>query len=286
MFDLPSAISWQPLTLPHAWTGAVRAQSNNTRYQVFARFPDRAPPSEGFPVVYLLDADDLFVGVAEALRRASRRPESTGIAPAVLVGIDHAPSNAPGNTARRRDYTAGPCATETTDEPVGGALALLDFITGQLAPMIEDGAKIDPTRRGLLGHSLAGYFSLWALVSRPQAFSHYAAISPSIWWDPAALQIPPASTGADANRPRAYLAAGEWEGEPAPWQRALASDPVGLERRRRRDMIGRARGFADALARKLPADAVHLDLLAGEDHSSVVNPAITRALRFMQAPTT
>lgn len=275
MFDLPTSTLRQPLTLPHIGTELLPARSNDTAYQIFIRIPDSDPPAQGFPVVYLLDGDDLFVGAAELLRRTARRPESTGIAPAVIVGIGHAPNA--DNKARRRDYTSGPCATESVDAATGGAAAFLEFITDQLIPMIEADAKIDPARRGLLGHSLAGYFGLWTLATQAQPFSHVAAISPSIWWNPAALKAPSSATGANV-----YLAAGEWEDEPAPWQQKLAADPAGLERRKRRDMIGHTHDFADRLARQWPDKTVQFDLLAGEDHATVINPALTRALRFMQ----
>lgn len=275
MFELPATTSWQPLRLPQAHAGRLQAHGNNTTYRIFLHKPAGPAPPDGFPVVYLLDGGDLFAGVSELLRRASRRPESTGIAPAILVGIGH--PNAADDTVRRRDYTPGPCATESIPGPTGGADAFVEFITGQLAPMIEQGAPIDHRRRGLLGHSLAGYCCLRALATQAAAFSHFAAISPSLWWDPAAVQPPSESPGAHS-----YLAAGEWEADPAPWQQRLAADAAGLAHRRRRDMVGQARELARRLADRWPDSAARFDLLAGEDHATVVLPAITRALRFMQ----
>lgn len=277
MFDLPTSTNWRTLTLARAWTTQVRAQSNGTDYRLFVAIPEAPAPSRGYPITYLLDGQDLFAGAAEILRRASRRPESTGIGPAILVGIDHAEGT--GNQARRRDYTAGPCMTENIDSPSGGADALASFITGQLAPMIEAQASIDPDRRALMGHSMAGFFCLNTLATRPRTFSHFAAISPSIWWHPQAVQ-PETTDGAHV-----YLAAGEWEGDPAPWQQKLAADPAGMARRQRRNMIGYTRELAETLGQQWPRHRVQFDLLAGEDHATVVNPATTRALRFFQTTT-
>lgn len=277
MFALPGSTSWQPLTLARTWTTRLQAHGNGTTYQVFLHVPASAAQTQGLPVIYLLDGDDLFIGAAELLRRAARRPESTGIAPAILVGIGHADApNAAGNSKRRRDYTPGPCATETVNGASGGAAALLAFITEQLVPTIEADMAIDSTRRALIGHSLAGYFCLWALTRQTTAFTHFAAISPSIWWNPAAI-MPQSISGAQL-----YLAVGEWERDPAPWQHKLASNPAALERRQRRDMIGHVRRLADTCARQWPDRTVQLDLLAGEDHATVVDPALTRALRFVQ----
>ncbi|HET7266609.1 MAG TPA: alpha/beta hydrolase-fold protein [Oleiagrimonas sp.] len=282
MIDLPSSTAWEPLALPDAWATHVRARANDTPYRVQIQRPQTPPPAAGFPLVYVLDGHDLFTGVADTVRRASRRPESTGIAPMVVVGIGHEGDTQARAATRRRDCTPGHCSTETVTGATGGAAAFLDFIDRQLVPMIEADIPVDRARRGLLGHSLSGYFCLWAQAVRPDAFACFAAISPSIWWNPATLQTPAASEPS----PRTYLAAGQWEGEAAPWQHTLAADPAGLARRQQRQMIPRTRDLATTLARAHGDDAVHFDLLAGEDHASVVAPAATRALRFMQhAPT-
>lgn len=274
MFELPTSTNWQALTLDGAWTTEVQARSNNTHYQLFISVPNAPKPPRGFPVIYLLDGHDLFTGAAEMLRRASRRPDSTGIEPAVLVGIDHCSGT--DNQARRRDYTATPCTTEDIQGPSGGADALASFIINQLVPMIEDQTHIDVNRRALMGHSMAGYFGLRTLVTHPRAFSHVAAISPSIWWNP--LVVEPASEGTHV-----YLAAGEWEGSPAPWQQELAADQNWMARRQRRDMIGHTRDLAQRLSQQWPDHTVQFDLLPGEDHATVFNPAATRAFRFFQA---
>ena len=40
------------------------------------------------------------------------------------------------------------------------------------------------TKRSILfGHSLGGLFVAYALLTRPDAFATYLAISPSLWWD-------------------------------------------------------------------------------------------------------
>lgn len=277
MIALPSSTSWTPLALPGAWTTRIRARANDALYRVQIQLPQGPAPAAGFPLVYVLDGNDLFINVADTVRRTSRRPESTGIAPMIVIGVGR---DAPGADARRRDYTPGACRTESVPGTHGGATVFFDFLSTQLAPMIETGLPVNPAQRGLLGHSLSGYFCLWAQAHQPDAFASVAAISPSIWWDPDALRPPAPDPHA-----RTYLAAGQWEGEPAPWQQALATDPAGLARRQQRHLTGRIRDLADALARSRGTDRVRFDLLAGEDHASVVAPAVTRALRFTQHPT-
>lgn len=280
MIELPCSTAWEPLALPGAWESQVRSAGDGRAWRLLVHQPDGPPPAAGFPVCYLLDGGDLFVSVAEVLRRAGRRSESTGIGPALLVGVGHAPAQGQRERARRDDYTLGPSVDGQPS--TGQAAALLRFLCDELAPRVEADVPINRSRRGLFGHSMAGYFCLHALLSRPQAFSHVAAVSPSIWWDSEALWRCVDAGGLAAAVPGLYLAAGQWEGEPAPWQRRLAADPAGLERRRQRRMLAHARGFAERLGGHLPADSVCFEELPGEDHASVLGPAIPRALRFMQ----
>ena len=50
-------------------------------------------------------------------------------------------------------------------------------------PEIESIYKIDKQKKVLFGHSLSGLFTVWAMLRKPNLFSHYLAISPSIWWN-------------------------------------------------------------------------------------------------------
>jgi predicted alpha/beta superfamily hydrolase len=41
--------------------------------------------------------------------------------------------------------------------------------------------------RVLVGHSLGGLFAVYALMTRPDVFQGYIAISPALWWDDQSL---------------------------------------------------------------------------------------------------
>jgi predicted alpha/beta superfamily hydrolase len=122
-----------------------------------------------YPVLVVLDAEDNFVHTSAAvdvLSRNERIPEL------IVVGIN--------NTDRTRDLTtasSGPMQSES-----GGAAKFLSFIADELLPQID---RTYPTRpyRILIGHSLGGLFAVNALVTRPEVFSAYLAISPSLWWE-------------------------------------------------------------------------------------------------------
>jgi len=51
----------------------------------------------------------------------------------------------------------------------------------------EKTLPVDAARRTLFGHSLAGLLAIYALLTRPAAFSQFMAASPSIWWNDESL---------------------------------------------------------------------------------------------------
>lgn len=47
---------------------------------------------------------------------------------------------------------------------------------------MEDNYGADPRNRGLMGYSLGGLFTTWALKKEPSLFQKLAIISPSLWY--------------------------------------------------------------------------------------------------------
>ena len=70
----------------------------------------------------------------------------------------------------------------------GGAAEFLQFIEEELKPQIESEFNVDRRRQTIFGHSLGGLFTLYAMFSKPQAFSCYIAGDPSIHWNQEYLQ--------------------------------------------------------------------------------------------------
>ena len=64
----------------------------------------------------------------------------------------------------------------------GGADKFLKFIETELIPEIEKRYRVHPYRI-LAGHSLGGLFTIHTMVSRPELFHSYIAISPALQWD-------------------------------------------------------------------------------------------------------
>ena len=131
-----------------------------------------------YPVLYMTDGN-AHIGhsssTVEFLARNGRMSEM------IVVGIT--------NTDRTRDLSP----THVTTTVAGGDSALqfptsgggdkfLKFIETELIPDIEKRYRTNPYRI-LAGHSLGGLFAVHAMVSRPDLFQSYVAVSPALQWD-------------------------------------------------------------------------------------------------------
>lgn len=273
--------AWSAVELPGAHMRRWQAQANGHAYRVSVWMPPGDPAPGGFPVIYVLDANALFATVVEAVRRSSRRPDATGVAPMAVVGIAHDGDELFAEALRRRDFTHGPAAGEpaAAGGGGGGAASFLSFLVDELLPALCADLSLDATRQTLFGHSLAGYFVLEALAARPGAFRHWAAISPSIWWDETGLsaRLAAALPGRDA---RVFVGVGAWEGEVPPWQRQQPGYAQLVARRAQRRMVGAAQALAARMTDRLGDDHCRFHLFPEEDHASVVPVAAQRVLRW------
>ncbi|WP_394821654.1 alpha/beta hydrolase [Pendulispora albinea] len=248
-------------------------------YCIDVAIPEGPAPPAGWPSVYLLDASDCFGTCVEALRRMSRRPNATGVSPAVVVGISWPDGDA---ALARRQYDFTTARHGMASKEAGGAHAFLAFLQEGVKPLVAERLPLDEGRQTLFGHSLAGYFALWVLTHRPRAFRSYAAISPSIWWDRNGL-LDAAFRVALGDR-RVLIALGEWEDELPPWQATSSDRAEVIARRKARAMVANARELSMRLQAALGEDGVRWLLLPEEDHASIVSVAIPRMLRLASLP--
>lgn len=264
----------------------VLTSSAGRQFRVMVSVPAVPAPLEGFPVVTVLDADRVFGTMVESIRMRARRPDATGVGPAIVVGVT--PVDEGDMRARRTfDFTPAPAVTGPPAEigggsATGGAPLLLRFLEDELAPWIADAAPVNPEYRVLFGHSLGGYFVLWSLVNGAR-FSTYVAASPSIWWSPTTLHAPVARGLSCPPSTHVMVTVGEYEQRRAPWQPVGERTDDALKRREERRMVDHAREFAQALSDELPG-AVDFHEFPGEDHASVVVLTVARCLRFALPP--
>jgi len=260
-----------PVTLPGTESHVLRTPGGE--YRLFLAIPQGEPPPSGFPVLTVLEGNAYFATVLDAQRHGAQRRADTGIGQAVVAGIAY-PGEARHDQPRRTlDFTACP-SVEGQTLPTGGRDAFLRVLLHQVRPFIASRCAMDPARQVLIGHSLAGFFTLDVLAHDSGAFSDYIAISPSVWWNEARLRA-----GSPQPGKRLAVSVGEWEQSLSPQERAGPLAQSTAERRARRAMVDRAREMTAHFA----AAGVESRFwcFPDENHASVVPLGISRGLRFV-----
>jgi predicted alpha/beta superfamily hydrolase len=170
--------------------------------------PGYARASRRYPVIYMHDGQNLFDdatayagewGVDETLDALA----ATRGFEAIVVGIDN------GGEQRMAELSPWP----SKDVPKAEGEAYLGFITTIVKPFIDTIYRTEPGRRhtAIIGSSMGGLLSHYAINRRPDVFALAGVLSPSYWIAPAAFEqaretaLPP-----DA---RIYLYAGGREGD-------------------------------------------------------------------------
>jgi hypothetical protein len=156
----------------------IKSQVLGEERAVLVRLPPAyaARGGERFPVLYMTDGDAHIQHTGSTvgfLARNNRMPEM------IVVGIT--------NTDRTRDLTPTrveqlPGNPNVRFPTSGGADKFLKFIETELVPLVESKYRTQPFR-ALAGHSLGGLFAVHAMLTRPELFNSYIAVSPSLQWD-------------------------------------------------------------------------------------------------------
>ena len=135
-------------------------------------------PGKKFPVVYLLDGDAHFYSVMGMIQQLSTVNGNTICPEMIVVGIP--------NTDRTRDLTPTHVDVAMGDsvfvKTSGGLGKFTSFLADELMPYIESKYPVSPYKM-YVGHSFGGLAVIYTFLNRPELFTSYVAIDPSIWWD-------------------------------------------------------------------------------------------------------
>ncbi len=213
-----------------------------------------ADTAGAYPVIYLLDgsADEDFIHVSGAVQFASY-PWITWVQPSIVVGI--------ANVDRKRDLTFPTSVAKDKEQfpTTGGSAAFMRFIGDELIPFIDGNYRTGPDRM-LIGQSLGGLFATEVLFERPELFTRYLIVSPSLWWDDGSLlKLAPAFAADRASVPQSVFIAVGKEGK---------------------GMVGPAKQLA-ALVRKQPGIRVGYKYLPEFDHANPLHRAVMEGFRWM-----
>ncbi|MFS8064238.1 MAG: alpha/beta hydrolase [Luteimonas sp.] len=170
--------------------------------------PSYASSRKRYRVLYMHDGQNLFDdatsfvgewGVDEAMDALAR---SDGIE-LIVVGIDH------GDAERIHELTPWP------NPKYGQAQGVqyMDFVVGTVKPYIDSHYRTRPGRKdtGIMGSSLGGLVTHYAMYRYPDVFSKAGVMSPSFWFsDQAYAAVVP---GRLRRGTRIYMSIGDKEGD-------------------------------------------------------------------------
>ena len=288
-----------PVALPHSESVDWHAASTGRHYRLDIAHPLGAPGPQGHPLLVVLDGNVYLPALAAAARMMARAVP--GVGEPVVVGISYPTDDLRTCMARRTlDLTprqptrpAWP-GDDIAPEHFGEADAFLEGIVAEVMPRVAQRVRIDTQRTALWGHSFAGLFVLHALMKRPDAFTTWLAISPSIWFEDACVL-----DGVDdfiarmrsrSGHTRLFMAVGEREDDPQAYvvnpgeMSAETLARVVAEARMRDNMLE----LAARLRTALPPTVLEVQTLLtpGETHMSAPFATLTPAfaLAFRSPP--
>jgi predicted alpha/beta superfamily hydrolase len=272
-------------------------------YRIIVAPPAGPAPAAGYPVIYIVDGNAWTMLASEVIRTNLDFGTRAKVEPAVVVGVGYPIDSAFDLTRRTTDLTTpSAVASDLKWGRVGGYEAMIRFIQERVKPDIEKRFRIDKGRQTLAGHSLGGLFTLRTLMNHPDWYQNYLALSPSIWWNDAALLKEAAALDASSpqRKARVYLGIGQLEQYYTP--QFLKETEAGLRARAAADpatlggksveaimseiekgaskakMVDNARQMAKILHEK--GMDVKFDAFPEEDHFSVLASEFARAVPF------
>jgi len=130
-----------------------------------------------FPVVYLLDAQWDFPLITAIWGEQYYDGFIPGI---IIVGITWGGENPNYDLLRARDFT--PTKIEQMPNS-GGASKFLSFIKEELIPFVDSEFRTVKNDCTLIGSSLGGLFTLYAMFNETKLFHRYVLTSPALGWD-------------------------------------------------------------------------------------------------------
>lgn len=274
-----------PRTQDHTDVFTLRSEAVGDDLQVTVATPMFADAfADPLPTIYLLDpvaTFDIVVGITRSLSLLS----FGAFPPVVVVGVGYDADPLSIMSMRFRDLT--PTAAELPallPAPVppshgtGGADRFLAALTDEVMPYVEQHHRASGSDRTFVGWSLGGLFGAHALLTRPEVFTRYLLVSPSLWWDDGyGLRTEEATAVCrDAVEAQLYLAVGEREESASSraWPMAMPEEAVVAG-----GMVTNATAFARRLrSRGTRGLDVELEILPDEHHATVFPSAASRGL--------
>ncbi|MFY7813632.1 MAG: alpha/beta hydrolase [Chryseobacterium taeanense] len=192
----------KPLTIGEIRT--IKSEILNEDRVLNIYLPQNFNKAKSYPVIYLLDGsmneDFIHVtGLVQFFNQMYSMPET------IVVGV--------ANVDRKRDFTFHTDLKDLQkDYPTTGhSDKFISFLEKELKRYIE--SQFKTTDKYLFGQSLGGLLATEILLKKPEMFTHYFIISPSLWWDDESLlkQAPQLLTKIQDTKKFIYVSVGKGE---------------------------------------------------------------------------
>ncbi|MEO9849523.1 MAG: alpha/beta hydrolase-fold protein [Reichenbachiella sp.] len=215
---------------------------------------DYHPDSAAHQTIYLLDGsahEDFLhiVGLVQFFDLQLNAP------PTIVVGI--------ANVDRKRDFTFHTDDAELKEQfpTTGGSAKFMAFVEEELQPFIQENYNVNQERI-LIGQSLGGLMASEILLKKPQLFSKYLIVSPSLWWDNESMYNQMDTLLADQNFDNTEVIISVGQEHPM--------------------MIKEAAGLYQSLALAEKKNLkVHYQYFEKEDHATVLHVSIYEAFKIL-----
>ena len=169
----------------HALKSAVFGNERKIRVLLPAGYSDAANKDRRYPVLYLLDGQNVFDACLSdvshhewgADETVQRLVAGKKIPPMIVVGVDHAGKDRAREYLPYKDFVGNP----DMDEPAGKQFP--DFMTREVLPLVDGRYRTlqGPANTGIGGSSYGGVASLYALLAKPGTFGYGLIESPTQW---------------------------------------------------------------------------------------------------------
>lgn len=164
-------------TIPNSETRILPVTEKGRHYQLYIGLPESygKDPARRYPVVYVTDGYWDFPKITNmegGLAYDRVVPEF------ITVGLGYAGSNP--NYGDLRRWELSPAPFGDNGEMSGHAADFLETLKTRIIPLIDAEYRTDPSYRVLAGASLGGLFTLYTMLSSPDLFHAYIAVTPAV----------------------------------------------------------------------------------------------------------
>ncbi len=148
--------------------------SNGVSYDLTVFLPKRYDPekSDRYPVFYFIPGDGFEIFFSQVISFLS----AGDIQKMILVSVDLS------DDAYFKDLPSAGHDPHFDVPSERGAGNFLKILTTEIKPWVDTQFPTDPHDTGIGGHSLGGFFALYAFLHQPETFRHVYASSPSLVW--------------------------------------------------------------------------------------------------------